>query len=82
MKNKIEITTNAEGIIIVGIANDSYPASFGPYRPSTAEVIAADHGDFFLAACRFPGGIGSPSFRDMIDRLAADMGGYPEWWQA
>lgn len=67
-------TTAAEGIITVDAGN-GYPVFFGPYRASTAEVIAADHGDFFEAAMRFPGGIGSPSFRDMIDRLATDMGG-------
>jgi len=67
-------TTAAEGLITVTDGGD-YPASFGPYRPSTAKVIAADHGDFFAAAMRFPGGIGSPNFRDMIDKLAYDMGG-------
>jgi len=78
MKTTTITTTASEGIITVEAGN-GYPVTFGPYRPSTAEVIAADHGDFFSAAMNFPGGISSPSFRDMIDRLAADMGGYPQW---
>jgi hypothetical protein len=67
-------TTASHGIITV-TNGDGYPVTFGPYRESTAEIIATDHEDFFLAAFRFPGGIGSPSFRDMINRLASDMGG-------
>jgi len=74
MKTTTITTTATEGIITV-TNGDGYPATFGPYRPSTAGIIATDHGDFFAAAFRFPGGIGSPSFRDMIDRLAADMAG-------
>lgn len=66
--------TSIEGLITVD-NSDGYPATFGPYRASTAEVIARDHQDFFAAASRFPGGLGSPSLRDMIDRLAYDMGG-------
>ena len=69
------ITTTATAGIITVNAGDGYPVTFGPYRASTAEVIAADHGDFFSAAFRFPGGLGSPSFRNMIDKLASDMGG-------
>jgi hypothetical protein len=70
-----EITTTVTNGIITVTNGDGYPVTFGPYRASTAAVIVADHSDFFLAAFRFPGGIGSPYFREMINKLASDMGG-------
>lgn len=69
------ITVTAINEFITVTNGDGYPILFGPYRASTAAAIAEDHADFFTAAFRFPGGIGSPSFRDMIDKLASDMGG-------